>query len=118
MVVVDVDPGVQIGLQLLELRVHFLPERDLIELLFHCSVEAFADAVCLRTVDLRLRVFDVIDRQVQLVVVTLGPSTGWTPKAGLTGLYRDRRSRFISEAILLGAPTFSVKSDFLGADPR
>ena len=38
-------------------------------------MEALADAVCLRTVGIRLRVLDVVDRQVQRIVVTLGTAT-------------------------------------------
>lgn len=109
------------------------PDRSPLDFLIRVEVVALRTAIAILSAlvleiawgELAAARVGVVQRNVMadllLAQLRIGrPATvaGWTPKAGLTGLYRDRRSRFTSEAILLGAPTFSVKSDFLGADPR
>jgi len=56
--------SVKIGLQVIELRVDLISESDLVELFFDRAMEAFADAVRVRTVCLRARVLDVVTRTV------------------------------------------------------
>src|SRR5215471_13601208 len=65
-------PGVKIGLQLLERAVHLLAERHSIELVERRLVEAFADAVGLRALGLGSAVVDVLDREIELVLVPFG----------------------------------------------
>ncbi len=48
LVVVVEQPFIEIGLQCIDAVIEFLAERDLVELLQHCLVEALADAVGLR----------------------------------------------------------------------
>jgi hypothetical protein len=74
-VVVVVDPSIQISLQRLEFLVNVLAESDFVELLFNRSVDAFADAVGFWTLSFRPRVFDVVDRREQLVVMPLETTT-------------------------------------------
>jgi hypothetical protein len=49
----------------------FFAEHQLVELLQHGLVKAFTDAVRLQALDFGLRMVDVVDRQIKLVVVTL-----------------------------------------------
>ena len=64
MLVIFDEPGIQIGLQLLDTPVNFLSEGDLIELFQGGLVKSLADTVGLRTLGFRLGVVDVFDRQV------------------------------------------------------
>ena len=73
--IILIDPFIQIGLQFFDSCVNFLSESDLIELLQHRLVKSFADAVGLWASRFRLRVVDVLDRQVKLKLVMLPVST-------------------------------------------
>lgn len=75
LIIVMIDPGVQVGLPLIEGCVDHLSEGYLIELLFDRSVEPLADAVGLGTVGLGPRMVDIINGQVQLIIVPLRPAT-------------------------------------------
>ena len=46
------DPGIQIGLQLVDRTIHLLAERDTIELVEHRFMEALADSIRLRALGL------------------------------------------------------------------
>ncbi len=70
--VVVVNPGVQVGLKLIDRSVDFAAEGALVELLQDRLVETLADTVGLRVPGLRLGALDVVDGQVELVVVVLG----------------------------------------------
>ena len=70
MIVLD-QPGVEIGLQLLDRAIDLLAERYTVELVEHGAMEALADAVGLRALGLGAAVIDVLDRQVELVFVAL-----------------------------------------------
>ena len=50
--IVFLDPGIQIGLQLVDRTIHLLAEGDTVELVEHRFVEALADAVGLRALGL------------------------------------------------------------------
>lgn len=65
------DPFIQVGLQLFDAAIDLTPERDLVELLQNRFVEALADAVGLRMPDLGLRVLDVVQRQIELIIMRL-----------------------------------------------
>ena len=65
--VVGSDPVVEIGLQLGDRAIDFLPESDAVELVQYGLVEPLDDAVGLRVLGLGARVIDVLDRQVKLV---------------------------------------------------
>jgi hypothetical protein len=72
LVVVVVQPGVEVGLErldaLVEPAAHGRPE----EFLQHRAVEALDEAVGLGRADLGLSVPDVVERQVELVGMALG----------------------------------------------
>ena len=59
--VVLADPGIEIGLQLIDGTIHLLAERDTIEFVQHGLVEALTDAVGLRALGPGARVIDVLD---------------------------------------------------------
>ena len=65
------NPGIEVGLQLVDCRVEFFSESDSVELVEHGFVEALADAICLRAPGLGARVLDVFDREVEFVLVPL-----------------------------------------------
>ena len=50
-----------------------ISERDLVELLQNGLMEAFADAIGLRMAHLRLRMLDVIQSQIELVIMRPTP---------------------------------------------
>src|SRR5215813_10153827 len=66
------DPGIEIGLQLVDRAVDLLAERNPIELVQDGAMKAFADTIGLRALGLGAAVIDVLDRQVELVFVALG----------------------------------------------
>ena len=63
--VVGSDPVVEIGLQLGDRAIDFLPESDAVELVQYGLVEPLDDAVGLRVLGLGARVIDVLDRKVE-----------------------------------------------------
>src|SRR5438552_15006341 len=67
--VVPGDPGIEVGLQLLDTTVDAFAERHLIEFLQDGFVEALTDAVGLRASRLGAAVVDVLHGQVELVFV-------------------------------------------------
>jgi hypothetical protein len=73
------DPlGIVVGQPFIEVRIELFAKRHLVELLQHRLVEAFADAIGLRSPGLGLRMVDVVDREIQFVVMSV-----WiTPVAG------------------------------------
>lgn len=74
-VVVVVDqPLIQIDLQFFDRAVDLAPECDLVKLLQDRLVKALANTVGLRMTDLGLRVLDVIQGQVELIVVRFRPA--------------------------------------------
>ena len=75
LVVVVMQPFIQIGLQRVDAVIEFLAERDLVELLQDRLVEPLADAVGLGRLHLSLCVIDVVDRQEELEVVFVNAAT-------------------------------------------
>ena len=73
--IILIKPPVKVFLQGLQVAVHALAERDLVELVQDGFVEALTDAVGLGRLGLGLAVIDVIDGQVELVIMALGTST-------------------------------------------
>jgi transposase-like protein len=69
--VVELEPLIQIGLQLFDRFVELLAKRHSIELVEHRFVKPLADPIGLRTLRLGARVIDVLQGQVQLVLVML-----------------------------------------------
>ena len=69
MVVVILQPEIEVGLQLLKRRVERLAESRRVELILQGLVEALTDAVGLRMAGLRAAVIDILDGQVQLIFV-------------------------------------------------
>ena len=72
LVIVVMDPLVQILLQDFDGFIELLAESDLIKLVEQRLVESIANTVCLRTLRLGLSVVDVTHGQIQLIVVMLG----------------------------------------------
>jgi hypothetical protein len=68
-VIVCADPGIEIGLEILDGPVDLLAERHAIELIEHGAMEALADAVGLRAFGFGPGVIDVLDSQVEFVFV-------------------------------------------------
>ena len=60
--IVFFDPGIQIGLQLVDRTIDLFAESDTVKLVEHSLVEAFADSVGLWAFSLGARVIDVLDR--------------------------------------------------------
>lgn len=69
LVIVVMQPFIQIGLKRVDAIVELLAERDLIELLQNRLVEPFTDPVRLGRFDLGLGVVDVVDSQEELEIV-------------------------------------------------
>ena len=61
------EPGIEIGVQLLNPPVDLFAERDAVELVEQGAMEALADSVGLRAFSLGPGVVDVLDREVELV---------------------------------------------------
>ena len=57
------NPGIEIGLQLLDTGIDTLAEGDLIELVQHRLVKAFADTIGLRASCLGAAVIDVLENE-------------------------------------------------------
>src|SRR5579884_2287764 len=68
------EPGVKVGLQIVDCAIELLAEGHPIELVERGRVEALADAVGLRALRLGAGMVDVLHRQVELVLVMLGPA--------------------------------------------
>ena len=70
--IIFLHPPIQIGLQLLDAFVELLAEGNAVKLVQDGLVEALTDAVGLRALGLRPTVIDILDRQVELVLVSFG----------------------------------------------
>lgn len=70
LIIVVIQPGVQILLQLLQAGVELFPEGYLVKLLQNRLVKSFADSVGLRGSGLGFGVIDIIDGQIKLIVMT------------------------------------------------
>ena len=70
-IVVD-QPGVEIGLQLVDRAIDLLAERDPVKLVQDRAMEAFADSIRLRALGLGAAVIDVLNREIELVFMALG----------------------------------------------
>ena len=68
LLVICLHPRFEIGLQLLQRPIYFLPERDAIELIQYGFVEALADPVGLGTPGLCARVINVFDGESQFML--------------------------------------------------
>src|SRR6516225_6877614 len=82
LLIVLADPQIEIGLQLVERTIHLFAECDTIELVEHGLVEALTDAVGLRALGLGARVIDVLNREIELVLVSFGIAAELTPAIG------------------------------------
>ena len=71
-IVVFGDPGVEIGLQLVNRVIDLLAERDPVKLVQHSAMEALADSIRLWALGLRAAVIDVFNREIELVLMALG----------------------------------------------
>src|SRR6185312_6787094 len=71
-IVVFDEPGVEVGLQLVDGVINLLAEGDPVKLVQDSAMEAFADAIRLRALGLGAAVIDVLDREIELVFMALG----------------------------------------------
>ena len=71
LVVID-QPGIEIGLQLVDHTIDLLAEGNPIELVQDGAVKALADPIRLWALGLGAAVVDVLDREIELVFVALG----------------------------------------------
>ena len=100
-------PGIEIGLQLVQRAIDLLAEGDPIELVQDGAVKALADAVGLRALGLGAAVVDVLDREIELVFVALGAA-----KLG-AAISQDARQ---PDAMLVVERHHSVIEDLGGGD--
>ena len=70
-IVVD-QPGVEVGLQLVDRVVDLLAEGNPVELVEDGAMEALANAIGLRALGLGAAVVDVLNGEIELVFVALG----------------------------------------------
>ena len=73
--IVVFDPLIKVALQLFDRLVESFSEGDLVELLQDRLVKAFTDSVGLRALGFRLRMIDVLDGKIELVLVMIPLST-------------------------------------------
>jgi hypothetical protein len=90
------DPGIEVGLQLVDRPVDFFAERQPVELVEHGAMEALADAVGLRALGLGAGMIDVLDGEVELVFVALAAAElGAAPALQLAAeTNNDRQIKF------------------------
>jgi hypothetical protein len=72
LLIVALDPFIQICLQFVEVSIDLLAKRDSVELIEQGLVETLYEAKGLRALGLRATVIDVLHGQVQLILVPLG----------------------------------------------
>jgi len=84
LLVVFLDPPVEIGLQLLQHLIDLLPKRHAIELDHHRLVEPFTNPVGPQVPGLGPRVIDVLHRQVQFVLMAF-----WHPAVLRAAIFED-----------------------------
>src|SRR6201982_44431 len=70
--IVTLDPGIEVGLEFGDRLIDLLAEDDAIELTEHRLVEPLNDAIRLRALGLGARMVDILERQIELVFVVLG----------------------------------------------
>ena len=75
------NPIIEIGLQFLDRPVDLAPEGDAVELVEHCLVKAFDDAVGLRTFCFRPAVIDILDSKIEFVFVPFRIATIFRTRA-------------------------------------
>src|SRR5215471_3528761 len=71
-IVVFDQPGVEIGLQLVDRVIDLLAERDPVKLVQDSAMEALADSIRLRALGLCAAVIGVLNREIELVFMALG----------------------------------------------
>src|SRR5690242_13534603 len=81
LLVVLLQPAIQVGLPFLQCPIDFLPERHAIELIEHGLLESFTDSVRLRMPGLRPCVIDILDGQVQFIHMRSGAPQYSVPRS-------------------------------------
>ena len=69
--IVTLDPGIEVGLEFGDRSIDLLAEDDAIELIEHRLVEPLDDAIRLRALGLGARMVDILERQIELIFVVL-----------------------------------------------
>ena len=80
--IVQLQPLIQVGLQLCDRFVQLLPKRHPIELVENGLMKPFTDPIGLGTLRLGARVIDIFQGQIQLVLMMLGISAVLGPAVG------------------------------------
>ena len=65
--IIFLNPGIQVGLQLVDRTIRLLAERDTVELVEDGFVKALTDAVGLWALRLGARMIDVLDGEIKLI---------------------------------------------------
>ena len=71
-IIVFDQPSIEVGLQLVNSVIDLLAERDPVELVQDGAMKALADTIRLWALGLGATVIDVLDREIELVFMTLG----------------------------------------------
>jgi hypothetical protein len=71
LLIIYLNPTIEIGLQLFNGTVHLFAERDTVKFVEHGFVEALTDTVGLRALGLCPGVINILDREVELILVPL-----------------------------------------------
>lgn len=101
--IVRLDPCIEISLELVDGLVDLFAEGDPVELVEHRLVQAFNDAVALRTLGFRSRMIDVCDREVELIGVLLGiaallrAAIGQDPENADVVVFKKRRNAIVEQ---------------------
>ena len=69
LLIIEVHPLIDIGLELLQAGVELTPESGGIELILNGLMKALANAIGLRTLSLGARMLDILQVQIQLILV-------------------------------------------------
>ena len=70
-IIVVIQPGIEIGLQLADAAIDLVAECNPTDLVQDAAMEAFADAVGLRALGLGTAMIDILDRDIELVFMAL-----------------------------------------------
>src|SRR5215813_11214974 len=71
-IIVFNQPGIEIGLQLVDRVIDLLAECDPVKLIQHSAMEALADSIRLWALGLGAAVVDVLNREIELLFMAVG----------------------------------------------
>ena len=89
LLIVFFEPGIEIGLQLLQRSIDLLPKRDAIEFIQHGLVEPLTDSIRLRMTRLGPRMIDVLHGEIQFILMALRCPAVLRPPVGEHPIQRE-----------------------------